>query len=698
MMQNLISDDQKRSVKTVLMLLSVMITAGIMLWSCAPGTIIPGRDRHLSPAEALFAQAEESMRKGAYHGALLLYERYLNEFPQAGQIPEALLKMGTILSEQGEFDKARLLYSRLLTNYSETTFAEDARIQSLATWYYVKDYQEVIRRADQLDDRLFSDVGLARKYSLVGDTYLALGQTVDAAYVFIAALRQVGPEAQNRLLIKLDQVTRKIEPGNLQALLSAITEAEYRGYLTCQLGQKYIQSGDYDRAVSVLSDYLTACPGSDYSRRAKELIVTIDKQATYDPYTIGCLLPLSGKYKVFGEKAWQGVQLAFQEFSKGRGDNQPEIKLVIQDSESDPGQAVQAVKTLVAKRVATIIGPLGPFEEAVKEAQAHHVPIIAMTQKQDLTQAGEYVFRNFLTPQMQIKELVSYVCGDLGLSRLAVLYPEEEYGRVFAHLFWDEVLGHGGTIVAFESYDPQETDFAEPVKKLVGLYYPVPPELEEIREERLLKLGLLEEVEETEAGAEEGLLEVEVEEEEEDMALVDFEAIFVPDGSSNAGLIVPQLIYHDIVDTLFLGTNLWHNQDLIKVAKVYAHGSVLPTGFWEESQAENVRSFSDNFSSVFGKKPDFITAVAYDTAKIMFQIVEGADRSYRSSLKDKLVQLRDFPGVTGLTSFGAGGEAQKRVPLLKIKGRRFVEVPILPANKQPSSSKTDKGQSPRRGW
>ena len=46
------------------------------------------------------------------------------------------------------------------------------------------------------------------------------------------------------------------------------------------------------------------------------------------------------------------------------------------------------------------------------------------------------------------------------------------------HLFWDAIQDMGGKIAAIESYDPELTDFAVPIKKLVGLYYKVPKDLE----------------------------------------------------------------------------------------------------------------------------------------------------------------------------------------------------------------------------
>ena len=43
-------------------------------------------------------------------------------------------------------------------------------------------------------------------------------------------------------------------------------------------------------------------------------------------------------------------------------------------------------------------------------------------------------------------------------------------------------------------------------------------------------------------------------------------------------------------------------------------------------------------------------------------------------LKNKLKKLNDFRGVTGLTSFDNNGEVRKKLYLLQIQGKRFVEL------------------------
>ena len=139
----------------------------------------------------------------------------------------------------------------------------------------------------------------------------------------------------------------------------------------------------------------------------------------------------------------------------------------MQDSQSDEQEAVKGVQTLNKKNVSAIIGPMSACEFAVKEAQTQKVPIIVLSQKDGIPDLGDYAFRNFLTPQMQIETIVPYAIEKLGVQRFAVVYPEDTYGKVFMTLFKDKVFEYGKQIISVEAYTPGQTDFGKTIKELI---------------------------------------------------------------------------------------------------------------------------------------------------------------------------------------------------------------------------------------
>jgi ABC-type branched-subunit amino acid transport system substrate-binding protein len=301
-----------------------------------------------------------------------------------------------------------------------------------------------------------------------------------------------------------------------------------------------------------------------------------------------------------------------------------------------------------------------------------------LTQKDNIPDIGEYVFRNFITPGMQVKALVSYAVEELGLKSFAILYPDEKYGKTFMNLFWDEVIAHEGKVVGVESYRPDGTDFADPIKKLVGLYYEVPEELKNIdataNENKPDKKTTENIVETLLSPLDEESESLDMKENEGPEAIVDFDAVFIPDAPKKSGLIIPQLAFYDVKDTYLFGTNLWHSDNLIDMTFKHAQGAIMPDGFFAESRSKNVKQFVDSYNEIYNQKPGFIEAAAYDTALILFQMVSRSDIRFRSVLKNELKRLAGFQGVTGLTSFDNNGDAIKNLYLLQIRGQRFVEL------------------------
>ncbi|MFP4040761.1 MAG: penicillin-binding protein activator [Desulfosudaceae bacterium] len=673
--------------KRRLLILFMIMAVTVALWpACAPREVVPLKE----PGQALFDKAEQHYQAGAYDQAFELYTDYLSMYPEGRRAPEALLKTAGLLAARKEHEQSRKIYRRLVNQFPDSRQADAAHLGLMRSWFNEGRYEKVLDYADTLEDRFLPESVRARKSALVAEAYLETDNPVDAAYVLISALKNLSERQQHELMPSLDRVTEKVGIGTLRNLLANIKNPDVRGQLTCRISGRFIKSGNYEAAVDLLSDYIERFPDNLQAAEAEWLLSKIKEEADYDHHAIGCLLPLSGKYRHFGNQARRGVQYAFQKLAasdRAAGEEKSPVRLVIRDSGSDPEQAVQGVRELLEEKVAAIIGPLVTSREALAEAQKNNVPIIALSREDDITEIGDYVFRNFLTPKMQVRSLVSYACGEKGWRRLAVLFPDEQYGREFAHTFWDEILRYDAEIVGFESYDPEYTDFADSIEKLVGLYYPVPEDLEEAHEKYLDELGINPETEET---GQELLLIGEIleeEPEEEPPAIVDFDALFIPDGPTKAKLIVPQLIFHDVVDTVFMGTNLWYSRELVDSAGKYLQGAMMPAAFWEKSRDWQVRQFVDGFSGTFGKSPDFIAAVSYDTANILFDAIVDQENDYRSDIRNRLRDLADYDGVTGRTSFDEKGEVHKALPLLKIKGRSFYRTyqPDTPGSDFPES-------------
>ncbi len=655
-----------------------MLLAGLFLAGCVQRVVVP-----LEPPErivpekeseaAFFSNAESLFSSGALPEALAAYESYLNRFPRGPNADGAVMKIGAIQKTQGDPEAARTAYERLVEAFPKSRFYPEAQVEILESDYQEARYDRVIPGALALLQEALSDSLRRRVLSLLGEAYLASGEFAEAVGYFLMEFYASGEPDREKILSRMEEAIGQMDNDTLRILMQRTDDPVLKNRLVLAYARNAADSEKPEKAVEILEEFLDRHPEQDPEGKTRTRLEELASQIAFDRHAVGCLLPLSGPYQTYGNKALRGVEIALSDFVSSSGNAQ--VKLIVKDTHSDPTVAVAALRELAQAGVAAVIGPITEAESVAVEAQQVKIPLITLTQKEGITHAGDYVFRNFMTPRMQADALAGYCVKKLGLTRFAVLYPDESYGKTFLNLFWDALITHGGTLVGVESYPTDQTDFADSIKKLVGLYYTVPEEIERraeaVREHRPLTGshtgGISGEWRTAQAAAGTGYRK-------RGEPYIDFEALFIPDAPDKVGLILPQLAFHDIREVYLLGTNLWHSGKLLQMAQKYAQGAMMTDGFNATSPAGPVKAFVEKFTAAYGEPPGFMEAVAYDSARIVLEAAARPNVRFRSHLKEEILNLTGFEGLTGPTAFGPDGEAIKAPFLFRVKGDRFVEV------------------------
>jgi ABC-type branched-subunit amino acid transport system substrate-binding protein len=392
---------------------------------------------------------------------------------------------------------------------------------------------------------------------------------------------------------------------------------------------------------------------------------------------IGVVLPLTGKFAPIGEETLRGILLAAGAFDAGVPmEDRPRIRISVRDSGGSPPRAAAAVRDLALQQsVSAIIGPLlsEECEAAAVAAEAYQVPLLALTTRQEVARDREYVFRLRTTPKDEMQILADYVMGVLGMQRFGILYPRDAYGQGLSGMFWNAVEERGGRVVALSSYEPEAVDFAGPIRRLIG--WELLTEEEELlikeREQMILSARRL--------PAEEAAL---VREEARAMLgpdedtlppIVDFDGLFIPESHEKVVLIAPQLAFHEATGATLLGTDAWNHPDLVSIARHHVEGALFTSSFYANSSVGFVSDFANRYKNTFGTPADDLSAHAYDAANlILVQLARGV-RS-RIELRDQILGVSAFPGVSGVLSMGADGNARKRPFLLGVHRGQIREV------------------------
>ncbi len=422
---------------------------------------------------------------------------------------------------------------------------------------------------------------------------------------------------------------------------------------------------------------------------------------------VGVVLPLTGRYASFGDEALRGLLLAAGAFDRevpaplapsGQELADPDharptpleapeavssplsrtagIELVVRDSAGSPERAAAAVRELAAdEQVLAIIGPIfsAESEAAAQEAQGLGVPLLTLSNRMEVCADRDYVFRLRMTPDDEINRLVEYAMDEVGAETFAILYPMSRYGRGMRSRYWEAVVRRGGKMVAAAGYEPDATDFKAPIRGMVGFDLITRNERVALQERsRALRRGrrldpevgaLLKEILYTQLGPDGEPLP----------PVVDFDALFIPDGHDKIQLIAPQLAFHEVEGVQLLGSSDWNDPELIKIGREHVAGALISTPFYGGSDFEIVRDFVAGYQESFGTEPDEFSASAFDALNLVLtQAALEADS--RLAIRDGILRIYGFPGVSGVTSILPDGNARKRPFLLQVERRRFVGI------------------------
>ena len=666
-----------------------------IVWGCAPAPqkapVAPPIPE--KPVHPLFLGAEKAYDNGQYNEALNGYTAFLREAYEDPSADAALMKIGKIFQHSGREDDALAVFARLAREFPQSVFIDDAVLETLRIHYERNEYETVVNIG--LAHMKSADPKMPRSafYTIIADAYEAMNANLETAQYRYQALVNATDEERPAAWKNLQKSVEQLNAEEIHDLVAQVTDQRAMGFLLYRLGLALIMEEKYDDAMDVLDVFVEQFPSHPDHQDAADMILSMKERDRFSPFTVGCVLPLSGSYGLFGKRALEGIEFAVHQIGK-ISDGIP-FQIVVKDSRSDPESSAIAVESLDQEKVGAILGPMATSDAAAVMAQKRGIPAIVFTQKDGVTEIGPYVLRNFITPQMQVQALVSFAVIELGINRFAILYPDEHYGKRYMNLFWDQVVDHGRVINGVEAYNPAGTDFATPIKKLAGIYYDMPKDL---MVDSLPKSVMSPSFLDSDDGVASNhpVIDIDplealtgipldreiidalgrrnVEDEDQWHPIVDFDAIFIPDAPKKAGLVIPQLAYYDIQDVFLLGTNLWNSQTLLDMSGEYMKSTLIVDGFFAQSQDERVKAFVDGFRLVYGRAPGIIEAVAYDTTMMVFQTMRQTATDSRRAVKQALLNVSDFDGVTGRTRFTADGEAQKTMKMLRIQRGHFVEA------------------------
>ena len=415
-----------------------------------------------------------------------------------------------------------------------------------------------------------------------------------------------------------------------------------------QLARRALVQQQPELAKQQLRKLFASSATFPYWQEAEQLLQRTSVDSWLSRDSIGVLLPLSGHYASYGELVKKGLELALREHNKTR----LPARFIYRDTAIEGVAAAPLVSGLTDDdKVMAVIGPLlgTTAGEAARRAQREMVPMLTLAQTEGLPEIGNFVFRDTLTAEQQVKVLIDHAMAN-GCISFSILRPENRLGEKMSEAFVAELEKAGGEIIDIVSYPDDSTDFRKQIQRLLW-------------EDREVKIP----VTITETGEEEEVPELEY-------PLPPFDALFIPDYADRVSQIAPQLMFYGIKDVTLLGINGWNSPDLIVKAGRFLKDAVFVDTFYPESKKPEVQRFIELYRQTYQEEPSILSAQGFDLATLLLQIIDDPEVKNRDDLRRRLDDLNNHRGVTGTTGFDLYGEAIKQLYLLQIKRGKIVEL------------------------
>mgnify|MGYP002376072825 CR=1 FL=1 len=574
---------------------------------------------------------------------------------------------GLALLGQKQYQNAISVFKKVL-NTTERTELRNMAQYNLAFSYFELGQVDLAANALDTTKAASLDYDNQTKFYILRAKVSRLKQDNGAAARDILNAIEAGRNAEKQaaafepMIAFFDDVVEPLQNAViLERLYSDFENSPVADRLLYKLGQTYFSQGARDRAKPYFENIVSKFPNSRYGTQAQDYLRKLDFQGAVDPKRIGVLLPLSGRFAKYGQSALQGIELALDIFRRDIPASK-KLTLVVMDDEGDVDRALAAMDDFFYKhQVAVVIGPMVSRlgDPVGKKAQELGMPLISLTQKESA--GGDYVFNVALTPEMQVKAIAAYATEKLNLKRFAIMAPNSKFGSEYARTFWDELEARNAVVRGYETYPDGETDYRRFVDRIVGLGE------NEARAREIEELNILKEA-----------VPIKTRSKKLDRMfslkpIVDFEAVFIPDEPKALGQILPTFAYRDVENIVFLGINTWNSAELISRAGQFAENAVFVDGFYPGSQKTLAREFIEDFRRTFNNEPGLLEALAFDAGRIAAQLLRVSMVPSRKEMRDRIMSLRNFDGVSGSISYRSG-RLSKDLHILTVKSGRIEEV------------------------
>ncbi len=491
---------------------------------------------------------------------------------------------------------------------------------------------EIYRRLEmrgelaQLTDRLLSDVTLPWAVRSRGGVALAAMQFEDndftAALKTLDGFYSVAPEGRATMERAF---LRQLRDAPWSADLANMVNESNRDRFPYALisfenaRRKVDDKKSWPSAWKDMRRALTVANLADKSYLG-DILLALERDHGQAKLSVALAVPLTGRYRTVGRKIASGMAAA--QWMLANYGVEVEVKVINTDATGWTTRIAQ-----LPPNFSLVGGPLrvNSFRELSSSGAMNGRAFFTFLPGLSDGLEGSEAWRFFPSRRDEVRALADMTVNRLGMSKLAMLLPDEQYGRKMSKLFRQEITALGASVVASQTYPPD--DHPQWGKRVASLL-DVPADFDKRSPLPGPKFG----------------------------------AVFISDGWAQAQLLIPNFFFYDASDVVFLGPDLWSRAlDREGTQENYYELAVCPGAWWEASdEAQRLTQFL----AVEGLgKADFWVALGYDYLHLAAGMGTLPAGWGARDVNKRLSSLRDMKFALAPFSWDALGKASQKLYL-----------------------------------
>lgn len=331
---------------------------------------------------------------------------------------------------------------------------------------------------------------------------------------------------------------------------------------------------------------------------------------------VAVLIPQSGPFAEIGLQMQNAVMMAYESVDP-RGD----LELSFYDTMSSPEGASAAAARAVDEGAALILGPLSRDSIGLVREQARNLPLITFSN--DITQAAANTFIAGISPQDVVRRVLAFAQSQNDL-RIAVVVPDNQYGRLILSLIEQEAAPLGLQIVTTTLYDASpDANGRQDAAKLVA----------------------------SNPGS--------------------YDAVIVPDGGSRLREVGALLAFYRVEarSHQYYGTRLWDDASLVDEPSLLG-------GIFANTPTSRLRIFENAYFERYEEIPAIQAALAFDATALVALLRADNRRLNLANLTDS----RGYLGVLGSYRLNPDGTVERLLAIKQLTADGVVTIQPAASN------------------